>query len=323
MNGEKNLPVRPYFYMGEAEQFAFYRIPKAFFTDPALQDISADAKILYGLMLDRLILSSRNGWVDEDGRVFIYYTVQSIMEDLKCGNKKAAKLMQELESGYGLIERKKQGQGKPARIYVKNFLAVVTPASSTRLSTDLSTNHGGSFPDVSEGNFQTCQNDTSRDVKSTRQDVSKGHRNKNNKNNNKMSNTNLIYPDEDDGMDMDTSYQAYRDYFCDSLEFDILLKSHPYEQDMLHEILELLVETVTVQKPYIRISGDEKPAQVVKSRLMKLEYGHIEYVLGCMKENTTKVRNIKQYLLAALYNAPVTMSNYYSALVNHDLYGGG
>jgi hypothetical protein len=88
-----------------ASQKRFYR--------PALQDISADAKILYGLMLDRPDFIFPKRWVDEDGRVFIYYTVQSIMEDLKCGNKKAAKLMQELESGYRPYREEKQGQGKP------------------------------------------------------------------------------------------------------------------------------------------------------------------------------------------------------------------
>ena len=84
-----------------------------------------------------------------------------------------------------------------------------------------------------------------------------------------------------------------------------------------------MVDTVCSKKPFIRIGGDEKPAEVVKSRLLKLDSEHIQFVLDCVRNNTTKIRNIRQYLLAALYNAPMTISNYYQSLVNHDLYGGG
>ena len=95
----------------------------------------------------------------------------------------------------------------------------------------------------------------------------------------------------------------------------------PYDRDMLDEILELLVEVCSSTQKTIRISGDEKPIQVVKSRFMKLDQEHIQYVLDCFRENTTKVRNIKQYLLASLYNAPMTIDSYYRALVQHDMYG--
>ena len=271
MDRVRKLPDLPYFYGAGAEQFAFYRIPKAFFTEPALCEISLEAKLLYGLMLDRLALSARNGWVDEENRVFIYYTVDSIMEDLNCGNKKAVKLLNELDSEYGLIERKRQGQGKPTRIYVKNF------------STLLQNRH-----------FQKCQNDTSKSVKTTSLDMSERHSNKTNINNTEFNKINPIYPPEsDDG----------------------------YDGEVLNEILELLVETVCSKRQYLHVCGEDKPAEVVKSRLMTLTSDHLEYVLDCLKSNTTAIKNIKRYLLATLYNAPVTISSYYSALVNHDLYG--
>ena len=107
----------------------------------------------------------------------------------------------------------------------------------------------------------------------------------------------------------------------DQLEFDVLLANHPYDGEVLNEILELLVETVCSKRQYLHVCGEDKPAEVVKSRLMKLTSDHIEYVLDCLKSNTTAIKNIKRYLLATLYNAPVTISSYYSALVNHDLYG--
>lgn len=300
MSGPKKLPDLPYFYGANAEQFAFYRIPKVFFTEPLLCGISIEAKLLYGLMLDRLSLSTRNDWVDADGRVYIYYTVENVMEDLNCGNKKAVKLLNELDSEYGLIERKRQGLGKPTKIYVKNFAGL-----------------------LQKRHFQTCQNDTSGSVQMTSLDVSKGHSNNTEINNTEYNKTDLIYLSEkDDPKEGWDGYTQYRNYFLEQLEFDNLLGEYPYDTDTLNEIMELLVETVCSKRECIRVCGEDKPAEVVKSRLMKLTNEHIRYVMDSLKENTTKVRNIKQYLLAVLYNAPITISSYYSALVNHDLYGG-
>ena len=112
-----------YFYGNETEQFSFYRIPKMLFKENLFKDVSAEAKVLYGLMLDRTGLSAKNRWLDEENRVYIIYTVAEIMDDLNCGNQKAAKLLSELDTvnGIGLIERKRQGLGKPNIIYVKNF----------------------------------------------------------------------------------------------------------------------------------------------------------------------------------------------------------
>ena len=118
-----------YFYGGESEQFSFYRIPRQLIVGPEFKHVSTDAKLLYGLMLDRMGLSARNGWYDEENRVFIYYPLDEIKEALNCGNDKAVKLLAELDSGkgIGLIQRVKQGQGKPARIYVKRFTTREVP----------------------------------------------------------------------------------------------------------------------------------------------------------------------------------------------------
>ena len=130
---------------------------------------------------------------------------------------------------------------------------------------------------------------------------------------------NPIYPGRDaDGM---AERRSYESYFRDALEFDYLLQQYPYDRETLQEILDLLVDTVCTKREYIRIASDDRPRDVVKSRFMKLDSSHIQYVLDCLRENTTDVRNIKQYLLAALYNAPGTISSYYSAKVNHDMYG--
>ena len=113
----------PYYYGYESEQFTFYRIPKLLVTDERFQGLSTDAKLLYGLMLDRMSLSLKNGWLDEQGRGYIYFPAEEIMSVLHCRSEKASKLLAELDSkkGIGLIERVRQGQGKPTTIYVKNF----------------------------------------------------------------------------------------------------------------------------------------------------------------------------------------------------------
>lgn len=115
---------------------------------------------------------------------------------------------------------------------------------------------------------------------------------------------------------------VYREIIKENIDYDILLSDMPYDRDRLEEILELMVETVCSTKKYIRVAGADYPADAVRSRLMKLNSEHIKFVFDCLKENTTKIRNIKQYLLTTLYNAPTTIGNYYSALVQHDLYGG-
>ena len=112
--------------------------------------------------------------------------------------------------------------------------------------------------------------------------------------------------------------ERYRHYFKEKLELSIMEQNYPMDKAVLHEILELLVETVTSRKKFLRICGEEKPKEVVKSRLMKLDSSHIQYILECLKENSTQIRNIKQYLLATLYNAPVTVDSYYSAQVRHE-----
>ena len=115
---------------------------------------------------------------------------------------------------------------------------------------------------------------------------------------------------------------VYREIIKENISYDYLLEDLPYDHDRLEEMLELIVETVCSTKKYIRVAGTDYPAEVVRARMLKLDMEHIKFVFDCLKENTTKIRNIKQYLLTTLYNAPTTIGNYYSALVQHDLYGG-
>ena len=132
-------------------------------------------------------------------------------------------------------------------------------------------------------------------------------------------------PRDSDGMGRDwmRERESYRELILENIEYDYLIQSHQLDRDRLDELVELMVDTVCSRRETIRIAGDDYPAEVVKSRFLKLDSSHIEYVLDRMRENTTYVRNIKKYLLAALYNAPATIDSYYTSLVSHDLYGGG
>lgn len=147
-----------------------------------------------------------------------------------------------------------------------------------------------------------------------------------------LSNTHSILSDEArpsvlaalEAKRKETEYRdidMYREIIKENIGYDYLLSDLPYDHDRLEEILELLVETVCSTKKYIRVAGSDYPGEVVRSRLLKLDMEHIKFVFDCLKENTTKIRNIKQYLLTTLYNAPTTIGSYYSALVQHDMYG--
>ena len=125
------------------------------------------------------------------------------------------------------------------------------------------------------------------------------------------------------GRDWMRERESYRELILENIEYDILVQNERMDHDRLDELVELMLDTICSHRETIRIAGDDYPAEVVKSRFLKLNSSHIEYVLDRMRENTTYVRNIKKYLLAALYNAPATIDSYYTSLVSHDMYGGG
>ena len=140
------------------------------------------------------------------------------------------------------------------------------------------------------------------------------------KRNNSLNNYQSIHLD---GMDRMDERESYRELLWENLELDILAHDQRMDMGRVHELLEIMLDAICSTSPTIRINGEDMPQQVVKSRFLKLNSSHIEYVLQAMNDNPTAIRNIRAYLLTALYNAPLTMDNYYSALVNHDLYGGG
>ena len=281
-----------YFYGQAGELFSFFRIPKALFQEQRFQNLSTDAKTLYGILLDRMSLSVKNEWFDKKGRVFIIFTIEDVKRTLRCADNKATRLLRELEE-FGLIERKRRGQGKPCLVYVKNFSS-----------------------DLSNERVQNRENHESGSPKNACQDSPKSRCNKNKKSKTERNNTNPILSDESEKM---KNRKLLEEYFSCSLEIDLLLLLYPDDEDTLYQIVNLLVDTCATKRKTLRIAGDDKPAEVVRSRFMKLNADHIRFVLKCLAENSSPIRNMKQYLLASLYNAPTTMQLSYQNQTNHDL----
>ena len=284
--------ILDYFYGQARGLFSFFRIPKALFQEQQFQDLSTDAKTLYGIPLDRMSLSVKNEWFDKKGRVFIIFTIEDVKRTLRCADNKATRLLRELE-GFGLIERKRRGQGKPCLVYVKNFSA-----------------------ESSKESVKNRDNDDSCGSKIACQDPVKSRGIKKKENKTEMNNTNPILSDESEKM---KNRELLEEYFSHSLEIDLLLRLCPDDEDTIYQIVDLLVDTYATNRKTLRIAGDDKPAEVVRSRFMKLNADHIRFVLKCLAENSSPIRNMKQYLLASLYNAPTTMQLSYQNQTNHDL----
>ena len=408
-----------YFTGMEAEQYSFYRVPKVLFTESCFKALSCEAKVLYGLMLDRMSLSIKNRWLDSEDRVYIIFTVEEIAELMNCGTQKAVKLVKELDSnnGIGLIEKKRLGLGKPNVIYVKNFMLREVPdqkpmdscadlqseQKNHRKCADLQSeqrNHeecanlqseaeNGEKPgtflngenhhsgvvkstiqdcvesqlqngenhnsgmmkttnqEFSESQFQNGENHHSRIVEITKPEYPKSQSNNTDINNtdfseneyndtessetdfnetdNILSNPSHLSVRKTAGMiDMVEEMEAYRKIIRENISYECFEDSRYRQQEEVDELVELMVEVMVMpDNSTVRIGGVDKPVVIVKNRFMKVEHGHIEYVVGCLEKNTSKVGNIRAYLLTTLYNSTMTIENYYRAEVNHDMYGGG
>lgn len=274
-----------YFYGSQSDQFSFYRVPKVLFTDQHFKTMSADAKALYGILLDRMNLSAKNGWTDKEGRVYIIFTMEEVMAAMGCANQKATRLLAELENDIGLIERKRRGMGKPNLIYVKNFISCADGQKSHSL------NH---------------ENHESRNVKITGQESWKSHGNNTNSNNTNLNNidsnnTDLI-SSVVESKGKTSTRSSYEEYFKKNLEIDLLKKIYPWQLLLLNGIFNLIVDTCSSDYRWIMIGGRKRPQVVVKSRFMKLNKAHIEYVLQCLSKNTEEIRDMRHYLLVTLYN---------------------
>lgn len=339
-----------YYYGIEAEQFSFYRVPRLLIKDERFKGLSSDAKLLYGLMLDRMFLSMKNGWLDDENRAYIIYTVDAIMEDLGCAKATCVKIMKELdtENGIGLIEKKRRGLGKPDIIYVKNFSTMTDmqkeekadiSAEVQKVNLKKSNIHTSRSSEIELQEVQELDRKkfTMHTSRSSEDELAEVHKadpiytnyNHTNQSYTDMSYTNLINQSGNEsksekGIDLMDDVNAYIELIKNNIEYEHHMKYDDWQNKGLYEeLFEVIFEVVCVKRTTIRIAGEDYPYELVKSKFLKLNSGHLEYVIGCMHDTNTKITNIKAYMVTALYNAPSTMNHYYQQEVQHDMYGGG
>lgn len=361
-----------YYYGQEADQFSFFRIPRVLVKDERFSSLSSDAKLLYGLMLDRMSLSMANGWVDGANRVYIIYTIKDIQEDLSCGKDKAVKTLAELDSvkGIGLVEKKRIGLGKPDIIYVKNFIIKEKggkeqdggKADFKNAEKPNSRSRKNRIQEVGKTEFKDADKPNSAGLKNRIQDFGKSEfRNADNKTSGGrkdrivevgLSEPNYtdnsytedchiesIYPserggtpalpgsisDQMDGMRIcPVDPEAVLALIRENIEYDHHMRFDTgSDRKMYDELYRVMADTVLGETDSIIISGRTFPYEIVRSRMLKLTGEHLEYVREKLSRHTGEIRNIRSYMLAALYNAPATMETYYTQTVQHDMYGGG
>ena len=348
--GMSDKLIFDYYYGKEADQFTFYRIPKILIKDKRFSGLSSDAKILYGLMLDRMSLSVKNEWQDSEDRTYIIYTIEQITEDLGCGRDKAMKTLSELDTnkGIGLIEKVRRGLGLADIIYVKNFIGIERILDEKCGNTgSLNDAEMPSKPlestEVGKVDFKKSENKTSEGREKRLQEVDESDTIDNYTNYNESNNTDKNYNDVSENnhiisnravradaitKDMNDTQRRLMDEMAvttwlikNNISYDNLIAAYPLEKKRIDEMVEIIVDVIVSNSDTVRIEKEDKPLELVRSRFEKLDYSSMEYVLECLKHNTTKVHCIKNYLLTTLYNASLTIDNYYAAEVNHDMYG--
>ena len=333
-----------YFYGNEAEQFTFYRIPKILITSPHFKKISDSAKLLYGLMLDRMSLSIRNGWLDDDNRAYIFFTTNDVMEQMCCGTEKATKMLTELDSekGIGLIERVKQGQGKPAIIYLKKFYELEDTARSTKLSEiesqDFQESKVKTFENrktrlskIESQDFRKSKNKTFENRKSGLSEIEKQDFRKSKCNYNNINNTdiNYIYPINQDNYNIQNSdtqteeewidrYTKTVDEIKKQIDYDYLI-NHA-ERDIVDEVVNIMAEVMTVYRPKYKIEGDFIEYNAVVNKFRQITAQKLEICLLAYSRKIQRIKNPKAYWISTLYNIPLTSEIVLQNMINSDIY---
>ena len=381
-----------YYYGVQSEQFSFYRIPRLLIKDQHFKGLSSDAKLLYGLMLDRMALSMKNHWLDNENRAYIIYSISNVMDDINCSKPTCVKIMKELDS-FGLIERKRKGLGKPDIIYVKNFAVLEDSQEQDEESSDfadtfeenkpvmsnenitsegkqdelpevkdfnfnneayglemveteeifkekeqISPNVGvnsgiskkSELPEVKDFNFWNEKTLTSGGKESLPLEVKNlaPNYNNNNYNNQSYNYINQSYQSNlssqadqacNDEIDTIGNTDAYIQQIKKNLDYDFYMTNDVayMDKDLLKELFVIICDVVCTKSETIKISGYVYSCDYVRSKVLRLTSNHVMYVMDCIKNTTTKIANIKAYLLVALFNAPSTIDHYYQQEVRH------
>ncbi len=315
-----------YFNCEEIDKFTFYRMPKVLITDDYFKKLSCESKLLYGLLLDRAGLSKKSNWIDEKNRLYVYFKNEEVMDMLNVGKNKAVAMFKELEE-IGLIIRKKQGQGKPTRVYVMNFADVLEDVSDIQTSDEkikkevLTPENQTSEKNYVEEEVLTPKNQTSRVLKMGSLPFII-------ENKTEKSKTNLsIYQEKDKKSEVkqksdvidEMDFRGKVDEISEYLEIDRLCYNGDIFEEEIKEIVELIAWVMLTPQENIQISGVPTNVNLVRKRFDMLNSSHIEYVFECLHSTETKIKNRRNYLLTCLFKAPITMEGYYDNAVRHDM----
>ena len=316
------------YYSGDqTEHFRFLPVPKVLYENPEYADLDLTTVFLYSILHDQVALSKQNGWIDESGRVYVIRTLDSMHEKLKCSTDKARAALNRLID-YGLIEKKRRGQGKPDLIYVKDYASKKQEKPLSEKSDDC----GKLFSETEKTIVLNAEKTVSGDGKIRSQEVGNSD-----PNNTLLNNNNYTYTyhnpiqvtgyttraasavdnsgwDEDEIEELIDQIKANIDYYDYSPRYKAEYNNR-YE-----ELYETIVEEVIGRRKSQIIGGTEYPQCIIKKRFLSLNSGHIEYVMWKVSENLGEIRNIKKYTIAALFNAPTTMDNFFTQLVHHDMH---
>ena len=307
-----------YYYGKEAETFSFFRIPKLLFTDETFRNLSSDAKVLYGILLDRMSLSMKNGWIDEENKVYIIFTIEEIAQIMCCATQKATKILQELDDkkGIGLIEKKRLGLGKPNILYVKNFIVQSSDKESVEKDEEFTEEEEIINQELLNSQLKNGENHNSGNVKITKQELLKSQCNNTNINNTEYNNTEYnntspISPSKKDmekgrlcNQDEDMEVEVIRKVIKQKIEYPVLIKEE--EKEKVDLILNLMTEVIKNKKD-IKVNQSSVNYKTVRKQLLSLKKEHIKYVLSVLGENKQKIKNLRAYLISLLYNAPVNI----------------
>ena len=334
-----------YYYGIESEEFAFIKFPRLLIKDKRYRALDSDAKILYGLMLDRMSLSQKNDWYDDKGRAYIYYTLDEAQEDLGRGREKTVKVMDELEK-IGLIERRRQGQGKPSAIYVKKFTTDplkntkknggntsgkrVSQKSENRTSRSSKTELQG----VGKPNFKKSEKPTSRSSESGLQEVRESNCNYTDMSYTEMSNTyqSFTHTEEETGKTEDVNdvidmtdplvkQKQYTELIRSNVNYAALVLEYPDDVERIDELIRVMVNVICFGQGEYNINRCKVPAKVIASQFCKLDREHMVYALSSLKKANTKLTAPEAYMVATLYTARNTSLNDTMQQFNYDTRG--
>ncbi len=309
-----------YYSGAESGQFRFLRVPKIFFEDPDYEELGSDEKILYGFLHEQVDMSQKNGWVDEEGRTYVIRTLESIQKILhNCSPDKARATLKNLID-YGLVEKKRRGQGKPDLIYVKNFITKKSEISISEKRennvNDISENEKNHFlkpekPPSKNGKFRILESGKTGAINNNNK-YTKEKENPSISQDDRLSDTFAPDGSMDGSSEGEIEHKAYEELIKENLEYDTRIHDLKLsdERQLFDDFYSLILEIVTGNTREYRINGSDIPQPLVKSRMLKLKGDDIYMAIQQLKSVTGRIRNIRSYMIAILYNAPVTTNAY-------------